>query len=179
MTSVFVQQDWSHLPPEAFQPRHEITGHTTPPDRFDGTDHDALHIAAIESDITLPTPTETELREQYLNLSIDVSSLPSCPAHDFTPIVVELIRYFAEQVSLQATDASCILETHMKTTQSPVISSLKILKCCHLRFTLGLSYLDDNFCLRLLNIMKFIILSYYFSTICFKAALDCKSRSGF
>ncbi|PVD30506.1 hypothetical protein C0Q70_09773 [Pomacea canaliculata] len=94
-------EDWSHLPPEAFQPRHEITGHTTPPDRFDGTDHDALHIAAIESDITLPTPTETELREQYLNLSIDVSSLPSCPAHDFTPIVVELIRYFAEQGDVQ------------------------------------------------------------------------------
>lgn len=97
-------EDWTLLPTEAFQPRHEITGPTAPPDKPDGHDHDALLVAAVESDnLTMATPTDDviEVSEQYLNLNIESSAMDTGPVVDFTSVVVESIRFFAEQGDVQ------------------------------------------------------------------------------
>ncbi|KAL8586391.1 hypothetical protein ACOMHN_023006 [Nucella lapillus] len=97
-------EEWTQLPSEAFQPRHEITGPTAPPDR---PDHDSM-IAAVESDAVafstplLQTPVDdSEPSEEYLNLNIDCAALHCGPALDFTPFVIQGIHSLAEQGDIQ------------------------------------------------------------------------------
>ncbi|KAK7484912.1 hypothetical protein BaRGS_00023832 [Batillaria attramentaria] len=109
--SIRGNEDWTHLPSEAFQPRHDITGPTAPPERTYATDHDALLVATVESDtLGMPTPTdELELCEQYLNLNIDSAALLMGPVVDFTSVVVETIRFFAEQGDVQTSVSMLIV----------------------------------------------------------------------
>ncbi|XP_076468926.1 GATOR2 complex protein WDR24-like [Babylonia areolata] len=96
-------EEWTQLPSEAFQPRHEITGPTAPPDR---PDHDSI-LAAVESDaVAFSTPLQTpvddsEPSEQYLNLNIDTSALHCGPVLDFTPFAIQGIHSLAEQGDIQ------------------------------------------------------------------------------
>lgn len=99
--SVLCWKDWSQIPVEAFQPRHDLTGHTTPPDRLDGTDHEALLVAAAESGASqIPAPADDmEQSEEYLNLMMGCYTPVAAPTLDFTNIVVQTIKFFAEHVS--------------------------------------------------------------------------------
>ncbi|KAK7109667.1 GATOR2 complex protein WDR24-like isoform X2 [Littorina saxatilis] len=108
-------EDWTQLPSEAFQPRHEITGPAAPPDRLD---HDSLMVAAVESDaVAVMTPIEeSEPSEQYLNLNIDCSAFHAGTVLDYTSTAVDIICCFAEQGDIQsAVSMLIVLGDHVRS----------------------------------------------------------------
>ncbi|XP_071101858.1 GATOR2 complex protein WDR24-like isoform X1 [Haliotis cracherodii] len=90
------EKDWT-LPSEAFQPRHEISDRTTPPEQMESR-HDSLISSGNATDIiTRTVPSESE--EQDFLLS--VSKIPNMSALNAKNDVAQLLRDFAEQGDVQ------------------------------------------------------------------------------
>lgn len=94
-------EDWIQLPTEAFQPRHELTDPTAPPDR---PDHDTA-LMTLHSEVALvltPVPdSNNEPEDDLLNINIDPKHLHTGPSLDFAANAVEIINYLADQTHVQ------------------------------------------------------------------------------
>ncbi|XP_046545401.1 GATOR complex protein WDR24-like, partial [Haliotis rubra] len=90
------EKDWT-LPSEAFQPRHEISDRTTPPEQMESR-HDSLISSGNATDIiTRTVPSESE--EQDFLLA--VSKIPNMSSLNSKNCVAQLLRDFAEQGDVQ------------------------------------------------------------------------------
>ena len=99
---VCVLQDWT-LPSEAFQPRHELTAHATPPDLE--SSHDDLMTQTNNGDFTShPAPSESE--DQDLLVQVKPATCASWTV-DFSHRIANMLKAFAEQVTVT-------LETFLK-----------------------------------------------------------------
>lgn len=92
---MFQLQDLT-LPSEAFQPRHEILDQSTPPET-------QLLNGAIDSP---PSANESDLNNQHPDQETEIQALiksppaiTRLPEWKFSDIVLDMLKYYAEQVS--------------------------------------------------------------------------------
>ncbi|XP_041367417.1 GATOR complex protein WDR24-like [Gigantopelta aegis] len=96
VSSMDNMEDWT-LPSEAFQPRHELTAHATPPE-IESSHDDMMNHTNNSDFISLHPPSESEDQD----LLVQVKPVTSSWSMDFSHRIANMLKWFAEQGDVQS-----------------------------------------------------------------------------